>query len=232
MYNVTLIDMVFSTAEILVLPKETTEALVRLMDDKLAGRFLLFFKEIEELELEKRTDPFSKALLNKYQEIKEIAGSKVKQMTFHLELRQSNIFDIVKNIDINTAHDLFIDKDKMIEMLEWLFANRDYWCPSIEPRHKEDWEELLSHSADIEALTGMLCKRLEAAGLHLDRFTNIRARLKDNKDLFYSPNERSRKTGMGLVVHMSKALQVVLHGFKFQKLCNVERITQAEWRTF
>lgn len=232
MYDIKLVENVFHEAELLVMTRDHYEKLKRLMDDKLAGRMIKFFKQVESLRLNEQGDAVAEALFKRYTMARTMLDSSVRQMSFHVEVRDKGVLATVHNLDITTAHELFQDKDRAIELLTWLLDNRQYWSATIEPRRLEDWKALEACIEDIERNAENLRQQFEAVGIKLNSCPNLKARLKDNKELFYAPNEKTRVTGMGYVFLAAKNLEIILHGFKFQKRCQAEKISKSEWRAF
>lgn len=232
MYPAYLLKNIFHEAELLIMTRDHYEIINRLMDDMLAAKIIKFFDSMEELNLNERRDPIAQHLFQRYVMARVILEKKARQLTFHMEARDKGVLKAVKNMDITTAHLLFEDKDAAIEMLNWLLDNRQYWCATIEPRRVEDWRELEKCADEIEKSAMGMVSQMAGIGIQIDSCPDLKNRLKDNKEMFYAPNEKSRSTGMAYVFSAAEVLEIILHGFKFQKVCQEEKIRKSEWRAF
>jgi hypothetical protein len=227
---------IFSDGEILCMDDEFIEILRRLLDDKVSDRLLQFFDRFDKSGIsgQARTDPVAFALCRKVEKLKEALMPTIRQNTFHLEVKQKQIFDFVSRLNIDTALSVIENRQEAIDILDWLLRNRKYWTASIPVRQKQDYEDFVRKCRDLPfAARSMDLSMREhgfVQGVHY--YDNLMERLKANKEFFYSPNESKRSTGMAQIMNIVHTLETILQGLRYQELCNQRKIPRTTRRSF
>lgn len=235
MYDIELFKNIFSEGEILCMDDEFLELLRRLLDDKMSVRFLQFLERFEQSEIPKQAnDPIARTLVLRVAKMKEVLLPTAKQNTFHLEVTERNIFEFIGRLHIDTALLVITDRKGTIETLEWLLGNRNNWLGYIPIRQKEDYEMFFQKCYEMEYATRSTQMDLEnlGIGVSIERYDNLTERIKANKEFFFSNNERKRSTRMTNIMSMADTLEVILHGLKYQELCNQREIPKIVRRSF
>lgn len=118
----------------------------------------------------------------------------IKLNTFHLELLEKNYVKDVKRLMLPTILDRKTDLDELLEELLFLQNNMPYIINYCKVRNEEDYEEF------YESLPA--------------NYTTV---VEQNKIMFYSRNERERRTGVGVIRDKRHMIDIAIKGIEYRK---------------
>ena len=229
--DVYLIKGLIEEAEIANFTEDDIKSLGKLLDDKLAAKVTAMIDRLKNSSIRTSTNSWAVHLCERVDLFEKLIGEKARKYTFHLEVKEKNLIEIINKMNIETAYEIFSeDVQGAIDLLEFLTSNRKLWMNELDPRQKADYEDFLNKMLLLGNRAGMMSQNLEQVGIKLNICTELDRRIKDNRSIFYGVNETTRKTGMGIVIKKESDIGVVLHGFLFRRRVKSENLRQSEWR--
>lgn len=199
-----IISGIFGEAEFRVMPDEMINCLGRLLDDKLAVRIKTYLLNPQaDQEIVER--------------IKSLIGDKIERCTFHEDVLQRGLVDLVSKLSVPTLAYTEVDLPFLETELSWLKQNKDKLKSYIEPRKRDDFQEFLYHIRELQR--NMIGKPKE--------YTNLVDRVMANKNSFCAANEKPRPTRIGTIVSQSQNWEIGLNGVRFLLYC--QRNSIEDW---
>jgi hypothetical protein len=184
---------ILSEQDILSLKDDSMEALVRLLDDMLAKRFMEYYNNPD-------ANPEVK------QRIQEKLMPTIERILFSQSVIERGLADFISKISLDSLYIEHINRDKMIEDLEWLQQHKDKLKATLEPRRLMDFKMF------IDGLDGKAYLRVKA-----------------NKDMFYTQRERVRGTGVRKIIEMTSVWEMALLGLKYRAYVESNGIHENYW---
>lgn len=126
--------------------------------------------------------------------IQEHLFEAIKLNTFHLELLEMNYVKNVKRLMLPTLLDRRTDLDEILEELLFLQHNMPYIVNYCKVRNEEDYDEF------YESLP-----------------SDYKEVVEQNKIMFYSRNERERRTGVGIIRDKRHVIDIAIKGIEYRK---------------
>lgn len=151
-------------------------------------------------------------------------GDAVKRLTFHLDLEQRGIVELVRGLtpaSLSTG----IDLNEVVEKLSYLEDNFDHIITYIPARKKDDFFHF--DSAMHVALTRMKIDYREHNRSNDETFINASLgvnNLGNHQFIFVAPHEKSRPNGLSPLVSRKRMWIMSLRGAEFQIECNTRNI--------
>ena len=126
--------------------------------------------------------------------IEKHLGDVIKSSTFHNVLIERGIPKLVEKLTLDTIAEMQSGQEEVIRELEFVENNFKYIRTCIEPRSKADYEDFV---------------RLLPNGYG--------ERVKANRIMFYSPREKARYTGVGILIRRKDTWTIALKGLRYRK---------------
>lgn len=230
MYDIELMDNLFSEGELLCMPEEFMITLRNLLDDKLSLIFNDFFRKFYEAGIQNIDEDIAIELTQQVRLLYDTCFDAIKANLFHLEVQDREIHKKLESITIDTALAAIQDRKTIMEDFQWLLDNRQYWRSTTVKRRKEDYEDLLSFADLLESMTTSRVYEEEysGSGKTIKRYSQLQKRIEHNKEIFYSYNEKVRSTRMGLIMSSATTIKAVLHGLQYQQHCDDHKLRRDE----
>lgn len=146
------------------------------------------------------------------EEINKNLGDKLHLLTFHIELKNSGILELVNGLSPESLAMSQVDLDELIERLSFLEKNQDSIRSSIPGRTS-------AACARFESAISMVIHRILMNG-GTPTYPDIPKRLAANRFLFYSPGEKEHYTGVGILNSKKRQWTLTLNGARWLKYCN------------
>lgn len=157
--------------------------------------------------------------------IQKNIGKIVESMTFHLQMRDKGIIDLLKGLSPESIVSLDADSAKDVrEKLTFLEDNVDKVRLNIQPRSKKSWEDFYS------AMQALHIRMLQS-GIR-PTYDDMLERLKSNSFIFYVPGDKGHSTGMGLINSRRNQWTICLRGLEYKDYCDSKNINYLERRVF
>lgn len=148
--------------------------------------------------------------------IQKNLGDKLHTLTFHIELKNSGILDLVNSLSPESLAISQIDLDELIDRLSFLEKNQDSIRSSIPGRTS-------AACAKFESAMHSVVTRIIVSG-GTPTYPDIPKRLAANRFLFYSPGEKEHYTGVGVLNSKKRQWTLTLNGARWLKYCNDNNI--------
>lgn len=216
---------IFTLGNILAMREYFAEALLPLIDNYIGSYIQDFFNKVDALEYK---SPEVCVLKYRKDEMYKILGEKVKKATFYKQAEDNGIINFIKSIGWFESIYSLPDIEETNKKLEWLLSNRQYWSVKISPRKAEDFDKFLIAVRKLEdELPGRLsalCNEYDIDIFDIPYNKNLVNTVKANKALFYVQREKGSSTCLEKVLENNKPqyLEMLLHGIKYQKVCQDE----------
>ena len=194
-----IIPGLISDQDIKYMPDELLIALSKVFDDILASKFKEYMT----------SENADKSVVER---LETLIGDSIKSHTFHEQVIENGTKDIIMNLSIETLAYQNLDYDLLLKTLEWAKENRQYMRATIDPRSRVNYEQLEGCAARYD--------RSVAANNYPVVYDNMQARIKANKKLFYSPNEKQKGTRIGTVIRKAQDCDLAILGLQYLKYCN------------
>ena len=156
--------------------------------------------------------------------LEENIGDIIKRLTFHLDLEQRGIVELVKGLtpaSLSTG----IDLHEVVEKLSYLENNFDSIITYIPVRKKNDFFHFAS------AMHAALMRMEKDYKEHNRVFDSIYEKamigvnnLENHQFIFVAPHEKSRPNGLSPLVSRKRMWVMSLRGAEFQLECNAHSI--------
>lgn len=156
-----------------------------------------------------KTDPAADATI--VSDINKYLGEKLHAMTFHLELKENGILDLVNSLSPESLAISQVDLDELIERLSYLEQNQDSIRSTLPGRSSQD-------CAVFESAVRRTIDRIKAAG-GTPTYPDIPKRIAANRFLFYTPGEKEHYTGVGILNSRKRQWTLTLNGARWLKYC-------------
>lgn len=198
--------------EFLFFDDETYKALENVMDDLVASYLKTYC-----------ANPDANPVI--VNAINEHLSSKIKSLTFHLDLQERGIVDLISKLSpesILTLDPMEIEDIK--KQLTYLNDNISYLMPNIPGCSKQDWANFL------DAFTKAIARQ-STAGVR-PTYPNPVQRLVANKFVFYVPNSKGHSTRTGIINSKRRQWTMCLHGIRYNEYCEANHIDPAVRRAF
>lgn len=210
MNDICLISKIIELGEILVMTRKQAECLNRLMNEGIAKEVMKFFKDFDNLPITDRALPYYKTLSEKRDMLYEVLYEKARTYTFHLEVEEKGLFEIIKRLNLETLFILFDNLSEIKEKLIWLMDNKQYWIESLDIRSKDDYEEFYSEMTQLhleavsigESLGVKYCKDIDKA-------------ITRNAPYFYNHREKKKYTRMSRVISAGPLIEEIINGINY-----------------
>jgi len=178
-------------------------ALANVLDDVTAN-YILAYKSKE------NADPAIVADIDQY------LGEKIRALTFHLELKNSGVLDLVNGLSPESLAMSQVDLDDLIERLSFLEENQDSIRSTIPGRNSADCSRF------IGAVSSTVARIVMSGGT--PTYPDIPRRLEANRFLFYSPGEKEHYTGVGILNSKKRQWTLTLNGARWLKYCSEHNV--------
>lgn len=227
MYNISLISKLIELGEIMCMEKEDALAVAGIMSESIGLEVLHFFKKYDELGIENDNNEIANTLKEKKQMLYDTLYLKACRYTFHLEVQERGLFDVVKRLNPETLFLVTDDKQKTIEGLEWLLSKEQMWIPALEARTKDAFEV-------FECSMIKVCQRARTLKFTLGVNTckDVEKVLDRNASYFYKLNEKKRFTGMHIIINNISLIEQAINGLKYAVICEKSDIDDFTKRQF
>lgn len=214
MYDICLISKLIELGEILCMEKEDAIAVAGVMSESIGIEILNFFKKYDELGIENDNNEIANILKEKRKMLYDTLYLKASRYTFHLEVQERGLFDVVKRLNPETLFLVTEDKAKTIEDLEWLISKEQMWIPALEARTKDAYD-LFCARMDIVT---QKAKSLRVT-LNVNVCKDVWKVLDRNASYFYKINEKKRFTGMHIIINNVSLIEQAINGLKYAVIC-------------
>lgn len=227
MHSIFLLPKLLGEAELLVIERKHIMTMKGILNDSVASDILDFLEQVELLGIDKATDQISLRISSVADIVKEVLYDRCKGLTFYKEVEKKEMFKMLWSLNMKTAIDIIneTDTNELESNLKWLLANEENWVSSINTRSKEAYLEFEAACYDIQQKADTYKNVIEYnnPNLKVEPVVNIRKRLSnpENRNYFYSYNEKKRNTGLGSLTKGSKRedLIEILHGIEYKREC-------------
>lgn len=157
--------------------------------------------------------------------IQKYLGPTVESYTLHFVLQDKGIVDLIRSLVPEQIGNLGgRDLEPLIEKLTFLEENEDKIMTSIPPRTKVDFDNFM-------ATMNAVVSKMKSAG-DTPTYPDVIARIKDNKSIFYIPNEKAHDTGVRIVSSKKRQWFTALRGARYIQRCEAENISLLDRRKF
>lgn len=178
-------------------------ALANVLDDVTANYIVKYMKSVG-------ADESIVADIDKY------LGQKLHALTFHIELKNSGVLDLVNGLSPESLAVSQVNLDELIERLSFLEENQDSIRSTIPGRTSRD-------CAAFESAVSRVVSRIVTEG-GTPTYPDIPKRMAANKFLFYSPGEKEHYTGVGVLNSKKRQWTLALNGARWLKYCSDNNI--------
>lgn len=148
--------------------------------------------------------------------IQQNLGDRLHALTFHIELKNSGILDLVNGLSPESLAISTVDLNELINRLSFLEENQNSIRSSIPGRTSKDY-------AKFESAISMVVHRIVMAG-DTPTYPDILKRVMANKFLFYVPGEKEHYTGVGVLNSKKRQWTLALNGARWLKYCSDNNI--------
>lgn len=156
--------------------------------------------------------------------LNENIGDTVKRLTFHLDLEQRGVVELVRGLtpaSLSTG----IDLHEVVEKLSYLEAHFDSIITYIPVRKKDDFFHFKSamHAALLRMEVDYRERNKPFDSIFTDA-TNGVDNIENHQFIFVAPHEKSRPNGLSPLVSRKRMWIMSLRGAEFQLECNTRNI--------
>lgn len=202
-----IIPCLISDADIQYMPDSLLIALSKVFDDILASKFKTYM-----------SDP--KADQAVVDRIETLIGDSIRSQTFHETVINNGTRDIIANLAIETLAYAKQDYGLLIETLQWAKDNRRFMRATIDPRSSSSYQTLEREACAYD--------KLVFSNNYPVVYDNLCERIKANKKLFYSPNEKQKGTRITAVMRKAQECDIALLGAQYLQYCDTNSVSG--WR--
>lgn len=202
-----IIPSLIAEQDIQYMPDSLLLAFSRVFDDILASKFNAYISNPQA----------DKSVVGR---IVSVIGDSIKSHTFHETVIANGTKDIVSNLSLETLAYAHQDYGLLINTLQWAKENRPYMRATVNPRSRVNYEALEREARGYDNLV--------MNNQYPVIYDNMYERIKANKKLFYSPNEKEKGTRINVVIRKSQDCDIALLGAKYLQYCKENNLVG--WR--
>lgn len=144
-------------------------------------------------------------------DINQYLGEILRSLTFHLELKNSGVIELVQSLAPESLPYSQDNLDELIERLSYLEKNQNNIRATIPHRTSSDCAKFGS------AIFGVVSRMLQQ-GI-TPTYPDIPRRFEANKFLFYQSGEKDHSTGVGILNSKKRQWVLALNGARWLKYC-------------
>lgn len=223
---------IFREIEIANFTEDFCVALGNLCNDIVALKILEFFDEFEKCGAREDIgeNPFAEKLCAGADLLHKTVYDKCIRLTLHRRMKESGLKEVMDKLSVHNALDV-VNTPEMLQQLEELLNNASDFIEVIEPRKKEHWNEFYDICSDLSYIskTNAMAYARTIKAYTFNSTPDLMNFIKANKELFYSPNDKPKDTGMGSILRRSGDLKKIVTGLKCNRSLSTE-LTVADKR--
>lgn len=156
--------------------------------------------------------------------INDLIGDIVYKNTFHYDVINKGVRDIILGINLETLPKTETDYNLLLETFDYVEENKDKMLSTIDPRSRTNYKEFVDNAKEWDDT----CIRKGITPV----YPNLSRRIAANKRVFYSPNEKPISTRLHGVLKKTKECVIAKQGILYMKYCEENNIQGWRRREF
>lgn len=156
--------------------------------------------------------------------INDLIGDIVYKNTFHYDVINKGVRDIILGINLETLPKTETDYNLLLETFDYVEENKGKMLSTIDPRSRTNYKEFVDNAKEWDDT----CIRKGITPV----YPNLSRRIAANKRVFYSPNEKPISTRLHGVLKKTKECVIAKQGILYMKYCEENNIQGWRRREF
>lgn len=156
--------------------------------------------------------------------INDLIGDIVYKNTFHYDVINKGVRDIILGINLETLPKTETDYNLLLETFDYVEENKGKMLSTIDPRSRTNYKEFVDNAKEWD--NTCIHKGITPV------YPNLSRRIAANKRVFYSPNEKPISTRLHGVLKKTKECIIAKQGILYMKYCEENNIQGWRRREF